>query len=70
MAQITDVLEAIADLKADLIDKINDVLAQNIVATFCHHCGGDGSKATDNGDIECPDCSGTGLRNFAKVKSA
>lgn len=69
MAEIEDVIEAIEDLKTDIMDKLDDILEKDILSRICHHCGGDGIKETSGESIECPDCNGEGLHKIGKIKS-
>ena len=72
MAEIQDAIDAIINLKTDLLEKINEVKAiaeaDKSLNRICQHCEGDGQKvisATEQ--IDCPDCGSTGLTSFGKM---
>ena len=65
--KLNDVLNAVV---ANL-EKINEIKVAiekpKSVQIVCHHCGGDGQKATSGGDLLCPDCGGDGILVFARI---
>ena len=68
MAEIQDVIDAIVDLKTDLLEKINEVKAiaeaPKDIGVLCHHCAGDGQKGAAGSEVSCPDCGGDGYIKF------
>lgn len=60
MATNEDILEKLDDV----LEKIEEtkVIAESAkeIGINCNHCGGDGVKATSDGDIPCPDCDAKG----------
>jgi len=72
MAEIQDVIDAIVDLKTDLLEKISEVKviaeAPKDMEQLCHHCAGNGMKGPGSGTVSCPECGGDGSKKTGIVK--
>ena len=67
MAEIADVMDKLADV----LEKVNEVKTlletPKSIQSLCHHCGGDGMKGIEGGEITCPDCGGDGVVIFGRI---
>ena len=67
MADINDVMEKLVELETKIGELEAKMDEPKSIQTICNHCGGDGVKATGNGDISCPDCGGDGAVPFGRI---